>query len=335
MTEKIDVAVVGATGLVGEAIVQQLEAREFPVGRLFLLGRESATGKSQLFREKWVHVQPLEGFDFSQVSLVFLAVPAEASLSLTPGILAAGCHIVDASAAYRLDDEIPCAVAGTLEMSEARQVVSPGAVPGMLAPLLQALQRRSAIRRVDVHALLAVSTDGRSRVDELAGQTVNLLSSKPVKAKHYPKQIAFNVLPRVAPPLAGGYVAEELQIVAELRRLTGLPALEVYASTVRVPVFFGHTADVRVVLEEPVAAEEAIALFKRAAGVQWMDTDKPSGFPSPAVEAAGKEQILVTAVRTPLFASSELHFRVVCDNLRKGSALNCVQLAECLRISHP
>ncbi len=334
MSEGINVAVVGATGLVGEAIVQQLDEREFPVDQLFLLASDKSLGKSQLFRDKWVHVNDLAGFDFSQVKLVFFAVPAEVVGQYLPAVEVAGCRVIDLSRHARLDAEVPLLVPELgieAEDAAAPRLVSPEATAIMLALALAPLQREAGIESVHVSGALAVSAEGRAGVEELAGQTAKLLNSQSFKAKTYPKQIAFNRLAAAGQAVAAGYTAEELQLVAELRRLLGEKDLPVMATLSRVPVFFGHSLDVSVVTREKLELEDAARLFKKAKGISLVDGAKGAGYATPVGDAVGKDAVLVNRLRQPLFESRELCFTLVADNLRKCSALNAVQLAENLR----
>lgn len=334
MSEGINVAVVGATGLVGEAIVQQLEEREFPVDQLFLLASDRSLGKSQLFRDKWVHVQDLAGFDFAKARLVFFAVPAEVVGQYLPAVEAAGCRVIDLSRHARMEVEVPLLVP-ELGMGQedvaAQRIVSPEATAIMLALALAPLQREAGIESVRVSGALAVSAEGRAGVEELAGQTAKLLNSQSFKPKVYPKQIAFNRLGAASAPVAAGYSAEELQLVAELRRLLGEVELQVVPTLSRVPVFFGHSLDVSVVTREKIPLEDAARLFKKAKGISLVDAAKGAGYATPVGEAVGKDSIQLSRLREPLFASRELLFTLTMDNLRKGSALNAVQLAENLR----
>lgn len=334
MSEGINVAVVGATGLVGEALVQQLDERAFPVAQLFLLASDRSVGRSQLFRDKWVHVQDAAGFDFGQVKLVFLAVPAEVVEQYLPAIQAAGCRVVDLSRHARLDADVPLLVPELgIEDADAvaPRVVSPEPTAVMLALALAPLQREAGIESVRVCGSLAVSAEGRAGVEELAGQTAKLLGSQSFKPKVYAKQVTFNRLAAGGPVVAAGYTAEELQLVAELRRLLGEVDLQVLPALARVPVFFGHSLEVSVITREKIALEDAARLFRKAKGISLVDAAKGAGYATPVGDAVDKDAVLLSRLRQPLFESRELSFCLVADNMRKGSALNAVQLAENLR----
>lgn len=333
---KFHIAVVGATGLVGEALLEVLAEREFPVEKLYALGRGDDGEASVLFADRPVAVTPLADFDFSRCQLAFFCAPAAVAKEYVPRALGAGCHVVDTSAQFRLTADVPLRIADlgdALPAADGPQLVAgPHAAALQIATLLRPLERAVGLRSIDATVLASVSALGRAGVDELAGQTARLLNAQAVKQQVFPAQIAFNVLPAFDAAHASGCTQEEHQIAAEIRKLLADETLAVNISEVFVPVFYCHSQVIRVETREPLSAAAALKLLSAAAGVDVVKARKPFGPVDVASEGA---QVRVGRVRQDPQSDRVLTLWTVADNVRKGAAVNSVQLAETLLKPHP
>ncbi|MCK9529796.1 MAG: aspartate-semialdehyde dehydrogenase [Gammaproteobacteria bacterium] len=332
MPEKMNVAVVGPDTLVGEALVQLLEEREFPLGKLALLALGEGAGGRVEFRGSHVRVQAIEGFDFSGIRLAFFCAGAELAARHAPIAAAAGAVVIDSSPRFRDAPDVPLLVADVnpqalAGVSEGRIVSSPSCGTIALAVALKPLHEAAGLTRVNVVTLQAVSGAGRAGVEELAKQTANLLNVRPIEPKVFPRQIAFNLLPQVDTFLDNGYTREEMKFLTELRRVLGLPGLGVNATAVRAPVFFGHSAAVHLETCDKLDVGRARTLLEAAPGVEVLDEHGADGFPTPVTEAAGQDPVWVGRLREDLSHPRGLDFWVVTENVRR-QALNCIQIAE-------
>lgn len=330
------VAVIGATGLVGEALLEALSDRGFPVAKLYALGRDGDDEASVLFADRPVAVTPLADFDFSRCQLAFFCAPAAVAKEHVPRALAAGCHVVDTSAQFRLARDVPLLVAdlGGVVLAEAdgpHLVASPSAAAVQIATLLRPLERVAGLRSVDATVLASVSALGRAGVDELAGQTARLLNAQSIKPQVFPAQIAFNALPAFDAAHASGCTQEEFQVAAEIRKLFSNEKLAVNISEVFVPVFYGHSQVIRIETREPLSAAAASRLLAAAPGVEVVKARKPFGPVGPASDGA---HVRVGRVRQDPQSECVLTLWTVADNVRKGAAVNSVQIAETLLKPH-
>lgn len=332
MTESsYNIAVVGATGVVGEAIVEYLEERNFPVGTLHLLASESSAGKRVPFRDSQVRLGLLDGFDFSQVQIAFFAVPDEVAVVNMPRAVQAGCIIIDLGDRLSGVSDIPLVIPeiNPEAIADYRQhniIATPCSATIQLAMALKPLRDRAGLERVEVVAYEAVSGMGRAGVEELVTQTTSMFNMREIQASVFPQQITFNTLAQVGEPTENGYSREELRIMEETRRLMGDPELAVNATAAWVPVFFGHALAVHLVTQQAIGADEALSLLTAAPGIEVMD----AGAPSPVTEAAKSDAVHIGRVREVPGQHRALNLWIVCDNVRKGAALNGVQIAEIL-----
>jgi aspartate-semialdehyde dehydrogenase len=329
--QRFPIAVAGATGLVGEALLEALAERGFPVDKLYALGRGDDDEASVLFAERPVRLTALADFDFSRCRLAFFCVPAEVAKQHVPRALAAGCHVVDASAQFRLRADVPLVAAdlggATVSGAGPHLVASPGAPALQVATLLQPLNAAAGLAAVDVTVMASVSKLGRAGVDELAGQTARLLNAQSAKPKVFPTQIAFNTVPAFDAADASGFTGEELQTVAEIRKLLGNEGLAVNVSEVFLPVFYGHSLVIRVETRSPLTAAAAQRLLGAAPGVAVSKGKKPFG----PVDLGGTEPaIRIGRIRQAPDSDRVLTLWSVADNVRKGAAVNSVQIAETL-----
>lgn len=339
MSKTCDLAIVGATGLVGEAMVEFLAERKFPVGKLHLLATDRSVGKKLEFRDRYLPVEPLQGFDFSQVHIVLFAAGAEAALKYAPKAAKAGAVVIDTSGAFSADADVPLVVAevnpdAISELPKRRIVASPRGGTVQLALALKPLLDAAGLERVSIASYQSVSSLGREAVEELATQTANLLNLREVKSKVFPRQMAFNLLPRVDAFSAGGYSLDELALVHETRRVLGLPELPLSPTSVRVPVFHGLGQAVHLETARKLGAGEARRLLEKAPGVKVLDDPGEDGYPTPVTEAAHEDEVFIGRIREDISHPRGLNFWTVADNVRKGAALNGVQIAERLVRDH-
>ena len=331
----VNVAVVGATGAVGEAMIEILESREFPVDTLYPLASSRSVGKSVQFRGKHHSVQDLSTFDFSKAPIGLFSAGGDISAEFAPIAAAAGCVVIDNTSHFRRDTDIPLVIPEVnrraIEGYTQRGIIAnPNcSTIGMLVAL-KPLYDAVGIERINVATYQAVSGTGKAAIEELAGQTARLLNGKAPEPEVYPKQIAFNVLPHIDQFQDNGYTREEMKMVWETQKILDDPDILVNPTCVRVPVFFGHAEAVHIETSEPITAESATALLEAAEGVAVLDDRVDGGYPTPVTEAAGADPVFVGRVRADISHPRGLNLWVVADNVRKGAALNSVQIAEVL-----
>jgi aspartate-semialdehyde dehydrogenase len=336
MSAEIPVAIVGATGLVGETMVSVLEERGFPVAELFPLASERSLGRSVSFRGRSYPVQELRHFDFAQARLALFSAGAAVSREHVPRARAAGCLVIDNTSEFRYREEVPLVVPEVNPQALAAVgagglVANPNCSTIQLVLVLKPLMDAAGLERVDVATYQSVSGAGRAALEELARQSIAALSGKGVSAgAGGAKQIAFNCVPHIDAFQENGYTREEMKIVWESRKILALPQLRVNATAVRVPVFYGHSEVVHVSTERPLSALEAREVLRNAPGVTVLDEPRTGGYPTAATEAANRDTVYVGRIREDLAPDRGLNLWVVADNVRKGAATNSVQIAEAL-----
>ena len=333
MDKRYDMAVVGATGAVGEAMLEILHERQFPVGTLYPLASERSAGGSVMFGGKAHRVQNLADFDFSRVQLGLFSAGAGVSADYAPKAAAAGCVVVDNTSQFRYDDDIPLVVpevnAEALGDYRGRGIIAnPNCSTIQMVVALKPLYDAVGIERITVSTYQAVSGAGKSAIAELAGQTAQLLNGQGAECEVFSKQIAFNCIPHIDAFQDNGYTREEMKMVWETRKILADPQLRVNPTCVRVPVFFGHCEAVAIETCEPISAAAARELLSRAPGVQVMDEAVDGGYPTPVADAVGADSVLVGRIREDISHGRGLNLWIVSDNVRKGAALNSVQVAE-------
>ncbi|NUT76172.1 aspartate-semialdehyde dehydrogenase [Pseudomonas sp. C1C7] len=331
MTQSFDIAVIGATGTVGETLVQILDERDFPVGNLHLLASSESAGSSVLFRGKNVRVREVDEFDFSKVQLVFFAAGPAVTLSFASRATAAGCSVIDLSGALPADQapqvvpEANVQVLDGLKKPFLLSSPSPSAttLAVVLAPLLDLLD----LQRIHLTASLAVSTQGREAVAELARQTAELLNMRPLEPKFFDRQMAFNLLAEVGKPDEQGHTLLEKRLVRELRQVMALPSLKISVTCIQAPVFFGDSFSVTLQSAGEIDLAKVNAALEDAPGIELVEA---GDYPTPVGDAVGQDVVYVGRVRHGIDDLSELNLWLTSDNVRKGAALNAVQLAELL-----
>ncbi|MDX1489485.1 MAG: aspartate-semialdehyde dehydrogenase, partial [Acidiferrobacterales bacterium] len=317
---------------------QILEQREFPVGTLKLLASERSAGKRLQFRGSSVMVERLDEFDFSDTHIGLFSAGGSLSAEFAPRAAAAGCVVVDNTSHFRYDPEIPLVVPEVnehvLELDNPRNIIAnPNCSTIQMVVALKPIHDAARVRRVNVATYQAVSGAGASGVQELATQTANLLNAKPVECSVMPKQIAFNVIPRIDAFQENGYTKEEMKMVWETRKILGDESIMVNPTCVRVPVFYGHSEAVHIETERKLSADEVRELLSAAPGVVVVDDPAAEGYPTAVNDAAGADPVFVGRIREDLSHPHGINLWVVSDNVRKGAALNSVQIAERLLTS--
>ncbi|MGH8436937.1 MAG: aspartate-semialdehyde dehydrogenase [Pseudomonas sp.] len=331
MSQPFDIAVIGATGTVGETLVQLLEEREFPVGTLHLLASIESAGQSVPFRGKNLRVREVDEFDFSTVRLVFFAAGEQVTRTYAPRVHAAGCALIDLSGALPAEQApriVPEANAGLLEsLSAPYQLTSPSASVAALAVVLAPLRSLLALKRLSVTACLAVSSQGREGVVELARQTTELLNVRPLESRFFDRQIAFNLLAQVGPTDDSGHTLLEKRLADELKQVLADPALKVAATCVQAPVFFGDSLSVSLQSASTVDLAAVCAALDSAPGIERVEQ---GDYPTAVGDAVGQDVVYVGRVRNGLDDPTEVNLWIASDNVRKGAALNAVQIGELL-----
>jgi aspartate-semialdehyde dehydrogenase len=336
MTRQWKVAVLGATGFVGDTMIKVLEERKFPVAELFPLASNRSLGKSIEFNGKKVPVIDVETFDFANADIGLFSAGGEISRIYAPKAAAAGCVVIDNTSEFRYDDDIPLVVPevnpeAIAQFKQRRIIANPNCSTIQMLVALKPLHDAAKIERINVATYQSVSGAGKEAVEELAAQSVALMSGKgPVKPKVVAAQIAFNVVPQIDKFQDNGYTKEEMKMFWETRKIFNDPEIRVNATAVRVPVFFGHSEVVSIETARKLTVAEAHKLLDKAPGVKVIDTRKPGGYPTAAVEAANDDRVFVGRIREDISHERGLNLWIVSDNIRKGAATNSVQIAEIL-----
>jgi len=335
MTELFDIAVVGATGAVGETMISILEERDFPVGRLYPLASSRSAGKTLVFKGKSHRIEDLAEFDFSKVQIGLFSAGGSISAEYAPKAATAGCVVIDNTSHFRYDDDIPLVVPevnpGALDGFRVRNIIAnPNCSTIQMLVALKPIYDAVGITRVNVATYQAVSGTGKEAIKELAGQTARLLNGQPADAEVYPKQIAFNVLPQIDLFMENGYTKEEMKMVWETQKIFSDSNISVNPTCVRVPVFYGHSEALHIETRDPISAAQATELLRLAPGVEVMDERQDGGYPTAVTDSAGQDPVFVGRIREDISHPNGLNMWVVSDNVRKGAALNSIQIAELL-----
>lgn len=332
MEKQYNIAILGATGAVGEVLLEILEERQFPVGKLFPLASERSLGKTVDFCGKSYPVIDVNNFDFSQVEIAFFSAGGSVSRKYAPIAADAGAIVIDNTSEFRYDPEIPLIVpevnAGALGDFRNRNIIAnPNCSTAQMVVALKPIYDEAGITRINVATYQSVSGAGNSAIQELAEQTANLLNGLPITPKKFTKQIAFNVIPQIDVFQENGYTREEMKMVWETQKIMNDPNIQVNATAVRVPVFYGHSEVINIETERPISAERATEILRESPGI--IVIENPEDYPT-ATDAAGQDAVYVGRIRQDISHPQALNLWVVADNIRKGAALNAVQIAELL-----
>jgi aspartate-semialdehyde dehydrogenase len=330
-----NVAIVGATGAVGETLLEVLEERDFPIAKLYLLASERSAGSTKKFKGKTIRVENLADFDFAKVQIGFFSAGGSISAEFAPKAAAAGCVVIDNTSHFRYDDDKPLVVPevnpeAIANYKDTNIIANPNCSTIQMLVALKPIQDAVGIARINVCTYQAVSGTGKDAMEELASQTANLLNAKKVESKVYPKQIAFNVLPQIDVFMENGYTKEEMKMVWETKKIMADDSIEVNPTAVRVPVFFGHSEALHIETKEKISAKQVRELLDNAPGIVVLDERNDGGYPTAVTDAAGSDAVYVGRIREDISHPRGINLWVVSDNVRKGAATNSVQIAECL-----
>lgn len=334
MSKTYKIAVVGATGAVGEVMLEVLARRTFPVGELVALASARSAGERVSFGSKRIVVQDLADFDPAGVEIALFSAGGAISKEYAPKFAAAGAVVIDNSSAFRYDDDVPLVVSEVNPEAIRRRprgiVANPNCSTMQMVVALAPIHRRAGIERLNIATYQSVSGTGRRALEELGRQTAAILNFHKAEPDVYPVQIAFNVIPHGGDFQDNGYTTEEMKLVWETRKILGDDTIRVNATVVRVPVFYGHSEAVNIETRDRLSAAEARALLESAPGVEVVDAHVGGGYPTPVTHACGNDPVYVGRIREDLSHPHGLNLWIVSDNIRKGAALNAVQLAELL-----
>jgi aspartate-semialdehyde dehydrogenase len=326
------VAVVGATGVVGKEMLAILDERMFPASEVVALASRRSIGVEVSYGEKTLRVKDLEGFDFSKVDLALLSAGGDVSRAWAPKIAAKGAIVIDNSSAFRMDPDVPLIVpevnADAVDGMKKNIIANPNCSTAALVVALKPIHDRAGVKRAVVSTYQSTSGAGKEAMDELWNQTKGVYVNDPMVKEQFPKQIAFNVIPCIGDFREDGYTDEEAKMWNETHKMVD-PAIRLTVTCVRVPVFVGHSLSVNVELERPLTPGDARALLREAPGLMVVDKREDDGYVTP-VECVGEFATFVSRIRKDPTVEHGLSFWVVSDNLRKGAALNAVQIAELL-----
>jgi aspartate-semialdehyde dehydrogenase len=335
MSNKVNVAVVGATGAVGRTILNILEQRNFPVDNLYLLASERSAGEKIAFNNKQYTVENLANFDFSKAQIGLFSPGATVSAIYAPIAGAAGCVVIDNTSQFRYEEDIPLIVPevnghAIAQFTNNNIIANPNCSTIQMMVALKPIKDAVGITRINVCTYQAVSGTGKKAVDELAGQTLKLMNGNKAEHEVYPRQIAFNVIPQCDEFMDNGYTREEMKMVWETQKIFEDKEILVNPTCVRVPVFYSHSEAVHIETRDNITAEEATKLLKKAPGVKVMDTREDGGYPTPIGQGTDNDNVWVGRIRCDISHPNGLNLWIVSDNLRKGAALNSIQIAEVL-----
>jgi len=326
------VAVVGATGAVGETMLSILAERDFPVSEIVALASERSAGTTVTFGDQDIVVQDLATFDPAGVDIALFSAGGDTSKAFAPKFAAAGAVVIDNSSAFRYDDDVPLVISEVNpEAARARPrgiIANPNCSTMQMLVALAPLHRKAGIVRINVSTYQSVSGAGRSAMEELGRQTGDLLNFREIDPQKFPVQIAFNLIPQIDAFLENGFTKEEMKLVWETHKILGDDSIRVNPTAVRVPVFYGHSESVAVEFREPLSVDEARGILATAPGVEVVDERTTGGWPTPVTHASGRDPVFVGRIREDLSHPNGLNLWIVADNIRKGAALNAVQVAE-------
>ncbi|KOE80435.1 aspartate-semialdehyde dehydrogenase [Vibrio alginolyticus] len=332
MSQEFNIAIFGATGAVGETMLEVLKDRNFPVGELYLLASERSEGKAYRFNGKTVQVQNVEDFDWSLAHIALFSAGGELSAKWAPIAAEEGVVVIDNTSHFRYEYDIPLVVPevnpeAIADFRNRNIIANPNGSTIQMLVALKPIHDAVGIERINVSTYQSVSGAGKSGIDELAGQTARLLNGMPAEAEAFSQQIAFNCIPQIDQFMDNGYTKEEMKMVWETQKIFNDSTIMVNPTCVRVPVFYGHAESLHIETRAPIDAEQVVELLEQTAGITvFQGTD----FPTQVRDAGGKDDVLVGRIRNDISHHSGINMWVVADNVRKGAATNAVQIAEVL-----
>lgn len=337
--KKYNVAIVGATGAVGEVMLEMLSARGFPVKEVYVLASERSEGKKVMFGSKPLSVTNLASFDFKDADIGLFSAGGDISAEYAPKAAASNCIVIDNTSHFRYENDVPLIIpeVNSCKIKDYKHrniIANPNCSTIQMLVALKPIYDAVGIKRITVSTYQAVSGSGSGAVNELAKQTAELLNGRKAECEVYPTQIAFNVLPHIDKFLDNGYTKEEMKMNWETVKIFGDEDIKVSATCVRVPVFYGHSEAIQIETSQHISEDEARELLRSANGITIMDERRDGGYPTAVLEATGEDSVFVGRIRQDLSLSNGLSLWVVSDNLRKGAALNSIQIAEELIKNH-
>ncbi len=332
MSKQFNVAVVGATGAVGEVMLSVLVERKFPIGKIVALASERSAGQLVKYGNGEIMVSDLATFDPAGIDIALFSAGGSISREYAPKFAAAGAVVIDNSSVFRGDADVPLVVS-EVNPEQIRNrprgiIANPNCSTMQLMVALAPIHRKVGIERINIATYQSVSGTGRRALEELGKQTAALLNFQSITPKVYPVQIAFNVIPHGGDFLDNGYTSEEMKLVWETRKILGDESIQVNATVVRVPVFYAHSEAVHIETREKITADEVRALLEAAPGVEVVDERRAGGYPTPVTHGSGRDPAFVGRIREDISHPRGIDLWVVSDNIRKGAALNAVQIAE-------
>jgi aspartate-semialdehyde dehydrogenase len=335
LKDKYNIAIVGATGLVGETMLEILAERNFPIGDLHALASSNSVGKSVRCGDKRVKVKDLADFDFAGVDIALFSAGGSVSEIHAPRAGDVGCIAIDNTSHFRNEPDVPLVVPevnpeALAEYGARNIIASPNCSTIQMVVALKPIYDAVGIDRINVATYQAVSGAGRGLVESLAGQTAGLLNGRPVELEGDEKPIAFNVIPHIDAFMDNDYTREEMKMVWETRKILDDEAIMINPTAVRVPVFYGHSEAVHIETREKISAAQVRALLASAPGISVLDEARPGGYPTPVTEAAKRDEVFVGRIREDISHDHGINLWIVGDNVRKGAALNTIQIAEIL-----
>ena len=330
--KKLKVAVVGATGAVGETMLSILAERKFPAAEVIALASERSAGSDVKYGDDDIEVQDLATFDPAGIDIALFSAGGDISKQYAPKFAAAGAVVIDNSSAFRQDEDVPLVVAEVNPEAITRRprgiISNPNCSTMQMMVALKPLHDAAGITRINVATYQSVSGAGRSALEKLGRQTAGLLNFHSAEPERFPVQIAFNLIPQIDAFLDNGYTREEMKLVWETRKILGDDSIQVNPTAVRVPVFYGHAEAVNVETTKKLTADEVRGLLAQAPGIEVVDERVPGGYPTPVTHASGTDPVYVGRIREDESHPSAINLWIVADNIRKGAALNAVQIAE-------
>jgi aspartate-semialdehyde dehydrogenase len=337
--QSFNVAIAGATGAVGETLLSILRQRAFPLGELVPLASERSAGSKVTFGDREITVRDLASYDFNGIDIAFFSAGGAVSRVHAPRAAAAGAVVIDNTSEFRYQDDIPLVVSEVNPHAIAQYanrgiIANPNCSTMQMLVALAPIHRAVGIERINVATYQSVSGAGRSGMEELGRQTAALLNFQDATPAKFQAQIAFNLIPQIDDFQDNGYTKEEMKMVWETRKILEDASIQVNPTAVRVPVFYGHSEAVHIETREKISAERARELLAAAPGIVVVDERKPGGYPTPVSHAAGRDEVFVGRIREDLSHPRGLDLWIVSDNIRKGAALNAVQIAELLATTH-
>ncbi len=337
--KRYKIAVVGATGAVGTTMLEILAEREFPASEVVALASERSAGKRVKYGEQSLKVQNLDTYDFTGVAIALFSAGGSISAVHAPRAAAAGAIVVDNTSQFRYDDDIPLVVSEVNPHAIAGYktrgiIANPNCSTMQMLVALAPIHRAVGIARINVATYQSVSGAGQTGIEELGRQTAALLNFQKIEPKKFQAQIAFNLIPQIDVFTDNGYTKEEMKMVWETQKILEDASIQVNPTAVRVPVFYGHSEALHIETREKLTAAEARALLQAAPGVEVVDEHRAGGYPTPVTHAAGHDPVYVGRIREDISHPRGLNLWIVADNIRKGAALNAVQIAELLVKHH-